>query len=658
MKTTIQLLFLLISLPLFSQSDLFYENYSWDESPNYKQTEDNALGIMALKDKYVIEFAYTDKNKGLMEFYLKHQVLWLDSDEKIEANNKIYLPYSSNSELLVSKARVITKNGKIIVLDDSKILTAQDEESGKQYKYFAFEGIDKGSFIEYYYVEKKYPRYKGIAFRLQGSFDKKNVEFDLFSPSNLVFQFKSYNDLPSIEKDTLSKDKLHWKLSLKELKGLENETQSAYQASRGSIVYKLDKNLKNNMSDISSYSKVAQNIHGFYYAEPSKEVKKSIAKFSTEAISKNDEDEESKIRSLDRFIKTNVAKSDGNSDELKDLADVLRNKVANSTGMIKLYVALLNSLNIKYEIVITCDRELLKFDKEFEADNFLTDFLFYFPKHKSYLSPEDVETRYGFPPANLTDNFGLFIKEVKVGDFKSATAKIKYIASLEANKTVDRMTIDVNFDKNDISKNVIKLDRSFTGYYGQSFHPYMHLVKGKDKDELIENLAKSMHENVVVIKKEIINEAPELFGVKPLHFIIDLETEAFTTKAGNKYLFNVGEIIGRQIQMYQEKKRALPLEDQFKRSYYRTINITLPKGYKVANLEDINIDNSYSRDNTELLSFKSFYEVKDNTITITADEHYKLNIIDTSFFEDYRKVINSAADFNKITLVLEPISED
>ncbi len=165
-----------------------------------------------------------------------------------------------------------------------------------------------------------------------------------------------------------------------------------------------------------------------------------------------------------------------------------------------------------------------------------------------------------------------------------------------------------------------------------------------------------MNENVTVIKKEIINEAPELFGIKPLHFIIEVETEAFTAKAGKKYLFNVGEVIGRQIQMYQEKERVLPLEDQFKRSYYRTINITRPTGYKVANLGDINIENSYKRNNTELLSFKSFYEIKGNIITITADEHYKLNIIDTSFFEDYRKVINSAADFNKITLILEPIN--
>ncbi len=324
--------------------------------------------------------------------------------------------------------------------------------------------------------------------------------------------------------------------------------------------------------------------------------------------------------------------------------------------MIKLYVAVLEYLNIEHELVLTSDREQLKFDKDFEANNFLTDFLIYFPTPNAYLSPTETGSRYGFPPGKLTNNYGLFIKEIAVGDFKSGLGKIKYIEPVLADSTVDRMVIDVQFDENDLSKNLIELERSFTGYYAMSIHPYMGLVKDKDKDELIQGLARSMNDNVQVIKKEIRNEDPKYFGVKPLDFIISLESDAFTEKAGKKLLLKVGELIGQQIQMYQEKKRILPLENEFMRSYYRTINITLPKGYKVANLEDLNMNNSYKKDGQELLVFKSYYQLNGNILSITADEHYRINIIDTSIFEDFRKVINSAADFNKITLVLEPQS--
>ncbi|QQX75290.1 MULTISPECIES: hypothetical protein [Aequorivita] len=42
----------------------------------------------------------------------------------------------------------------------------------------------------------------------------------------------------------------------------------------------------------------------------------------------------------------------------------------------------------------------------------------------------------------------------------------------------------------------------------------------------------------------MINAKPELFGVKPIEFIIDFESEAFVEIAGNHYLFKVGELIG------------------------------------------------------------------------------------------------------------------
>ena len=49
---------------------------------------------------------------------------------------------------------------------------------------------------------------------------------------------------------------------------------------------------------------------------------------------------------------------------------------------------------------------------------------------------------------------------------------------------------------------------------------------------------------------------------------------------------------------------------------------------------------------------KYYYELDDNLLKITANEYYKINKIPVTIYEDYRRVINSAADFNKITLLL------
>ncbi|MFY7670926.1 DUF3857 domain-containing protein [Tenacibaculum sp. MEBiC06402] len=654
MKKEIRILLLfLITVQLsFAQSEPFYKTYDWDKTPAYNINVGSDEEMGAVKEKIATEFYF--EGDSFVEYFLEHKILWLNSDDKIEQYNKVYLPFSSNSELVVNKARVINTKGEVIDLDESKILTATDEETGRTYKYFAFEGVTKGSYIEYMYVVRRLPIYKGLRLSFQSSYDKDLVEFDLFSPKNLVFKFKSINDFPEVERDTTIADKGHWTLKKPSLKKIVREKLAAYDASRGGIIYKLDANVANGVSDISGYSKVSQNLYKYYYAEIENKTSKLIDKLIKELDLEQSTTLDDKLRRIDFFLKTNYYIADSSDPNLSDIKQVLDKKVANDRGIVKLFIALFKKLNIKHELVITCDRDEVKFDKKFEANTFLKEFLFYFPKTKKYLSPDKLESRYGFPPAGLTDNYGLFIKEVTVGEFNSAIGKIKYIKPIKAKETKDIMTIDISFDPDNLTKNIIHYEREFYGYYALSMQPFIHLIKGDDREKMIDGMAETINKEIEVTNRKLENDKPELFGEKPLRFIVDLNTEALVENAGRKYLFKLGEIIGRQIEMYQEEKRTLKVEEQNQRSYYRTIKLTIPEGYKISNLDDINIDNSYKEKNKEYFAFKSSYEVNGNVVTIKADEHYRKNIIPVALYEEYRTVINSAADFNKIVLLLEP----
>ena len=635
-----------------SQDAPYFESYDWEENPSYAAEEGNTEDMIAVKEKTVTEFYF--QKKDLVEYFLEHKVLWLNSDDAIEEYNKIYLPFSSRAELQVNKARVITPEGKLINLNQSKILTAEDEETGRTYKYYALEGITKGSFIEYIYVVKRPPSYTGDKVYIQDSYKKNKVEFDLFSPSNLLFKFKSFNDLPTVERDTLTTEKLHYKLHVAKVEKLESEYQAPYNASRAFLVYKMDKNTAGKGNDMVSYSNVSQNLYSTYYPDYSKKTKGLLKDFIDELELPENADEESISRKLDFFIKTNVYSQDVYSDDLKDLDQILTKKVANETGIIKLYIAVLRSLNVKHQLVLTTDRKQMKFDTEFEATNFLTDFLLYFPKSKKYLSPNASGTRFGFPMPYMMDNYGLFMKEVVIGDFKSAVGKIKYIAPVKAEEIVDVMKVTIDFNTENLTENIVNFDRAFSGYYAMNIQPFMHLIQGEKRDELVDNFIENITKELEIQSRKIVNDDSELFGLKPLQFIVDFTTEAFVEKAGRKYLFKLGDLIGQQVQLYQEKERVLPLEEQFHRSYFRTLTINIPEGYKITNLDDINIDNSYVKNDKELFSFKSSYQLEGNTLTVTADEHYRENIVTVPMYEEYRTVINSAADFNKIVLLLEP----
>ncbi|MAZ73656.1 MAG: hypothetical protein CMC70_10985 [Flavobacteriaceae bacterium] len=608
--------------------------------------------MVALKHAIVTEFSNDDKG-GLTEYFLEHEVLWLNSNEKIEEYNKIYLPYSSSSKIIVNKARVISKNGKITEIDPSKIIESKNEETGQQLQYFALEGIEIGSIVEHIYVYERSPKYTGNRINLQSSYPKNNVSFDLYAPSNLIFNFKSYNTAPEIVQLESKYDRNHWSLPETNFVGITEERVAAYWASTAFLVYALNANTASNTTGISSYSNLVKRLYPFYYPEHSKRTQKNIEKFAQEAIGKSKETEE-KIRSLDRYIKTNVFLSNSGSDEAKDLDEVLKNKVGNETGVLKLYTALLTSLGIEHELVITSDRQILKFDKDFEAFNFLTDFLLYFPEFETYLSPNDYDTRYGYPPPFLTDNYGLFIKKVELGDFSSGLGEVKYIEPLAADKTVDNMKIDISFEKDNLSKIIVDYERAMGGYYSGFIQPYIHLVKQEDKDELMEGFVTRINENVTINSKKIINGKPELFGIKPFTVVLNYDSEAFVEKAGNKYLFKIGELISKQIEMYQETERVLDVEEEHTRTYLRTITVQIPEGYNIANLDDIKIKHAYAKDGEPHFSFNSYYELDGNLLTITADEYYHKNKVDVSLYEEYRTVVNSAADFNKITLVLQP----
>tara|TARA_B100000787_G_scaffold169014_1_gene159048 strand:- start:2312 stop:4279 length:1968 start_codon:yes stop_codon:yes gene_type:complete len=654
MKIIISLLFTVLCAfqIAVSQNNPYFESYDWEESPSYAAEEGSTEDMIAVKEKTVTEFYFQKKN--LVEYFLEHKVLWLNSDDAIEEYNKIYLPFSSRAELQVNKARVITPEGELINLDQSKILTSEDEETGRTYKYYALEGITKGSFIEYMYVVKRPPSYTGDKVYIQDSYNKDKVEFDLFSPSNLLFKFKSFNDLPTVERDTLTTEKLHYKLHISKVEKLESEYQAPYNASRAFLVYKMDKNTAGNGNDMVSYSNVSQNLYSTYYPDYSKKTKNLLSGFINELELPENADEESIARKLDFFIKTNVYSQDVYSDDLKDLDQILTKKVANETGIIKLYIAVLRSLNVKHELVLTTDRKQMKFDTAFESTNFLTDFLLYFPKSKKYLSPNASGTRFGFPMPYMMDNYGLFMKEVVIGDFKSAVGKIKYIEPVKAEEIIDVMKVTIDFNTENLTENSINFDRAFSGYYAMNIQPFMHLIQGKKRDELVDSFIENITKELEIQSRKIVNDDSELFGVKPLQFIVDFTTETFVEKAGRKYLFKLGDLIGQQVQLYQEKERVLPLEEQFHRSYFRTLTINIPEGYKITNLDDINIDNSYAKNDKELFSFKSSYQLKGSTLTVTADEHYRENIITVAMYEEYRTVINSAADFNKLVLLLEP----
>lgn len=655
-KTLIcSVLTLFVAIPLCLAQEAVYLSYTWDSSPKYTiSSEDKELDMVGIKDYNIVEFAFENGDE-FFQYSIIHKVLWLNSDDRIEQFNKIYLPYNSNAELLKSQARVIDANGAVQELDESKIFTATDETTNRTIKYYALEGIEKGGFIEYLYVIKKAAAFKGSYVRLQKDYKIIDSKLELFSPENLVFEMFSINS----NQEAVSKEdvegKQHLIMQKDNLAKLEEEELSAVEAMKEAVIYKLVKNTATGGSNFVSYNQISKNVFGFVLADIGKGASSKLSKFIKEAKIDKNGDDASKIRSLENYIKNNIYIKEDGGDQLSDLEFVLENKAANGTGVIRLFANALEQLQIPFEIVLTSDRSEMKFDKDIEAISFLQEYLLYFPTTKQYLAPSKQESRYGYPPFEFTDNYGLFIQKVELGDLSSGVGKVKYIEAPDAKASIDEMIYKVSFDPEDLTEVQIDYDRAVGGYNASFIHPFMNLISPEDKEEFYSEFIKSMGDEITIVSKEILNEAPENYGVQPLQIKAVLNATSFVDKAGPKYLFKLGDLIGSQIEMYQEKARQLPVENLFRKTYLRRLQVEIPEGFTIKNLEDINISNRYTVDGKDIMNFISSYSQEGNVVTITANEIYDQNILPVALYEEYRTVINSAADFNKVTLILEPI---
>ena len=105
--------------------------------------------------------------------------------------------------------------------------------------------------------------------------------------------------------------------------------------------------------------------------------------------------------------------------------------------------------------------------------------------------------------------------------------------------------------------------------------------------------------------------------------------------------------------MYQEEERKLPVSNQFNKQYIRKIIINIPEGYTVENLDSLNMNIVYEKEGNKDMGFISSYKVETNQLIIECEEYYNSVNYPVDEYPAFENVINAAADFNKLAIVLK-----
>lgn len=631
-----------------------FQTENWADKPKISAIDNKYAKEPAviIFDKRSVEYVDEAKDQ-IAEYYTIHKIVHINDDRGIESFNKIYLGVSENSDITAIKARTILPGGKIIEIDKSNIKDIK-EEDGNTYKIFAMEGLEKGCEVEYLYTYKRPVSFFGREV-LQESVPSLKTSFLLIAPKRLKFEIKDYNfSAPVI--DTIINDKRITSFNVSEIAGLDEEKYAFYKANLKRVEFKLSYNESQVAGErLFTWNGLAKRVYTIYTYYNDKEYKTTSALVTANGWDKL-VDEASKIIAVENYVKTNFSYNENlNSDDDEKLETVLKNKIGGPIGIMRLYAAIFQDLDIKYQFVLTGDRSSYIIDRSFENWNNCDNPLFYFPAENKFLAPTKLDFRYPWIDPLWSNADGLFCKSTTLGNFTTAIGEVKNIpqesydksfedieAKLQLNSGLDSLTID---DK-----------QVYSGYSAIGYRDVFNYSNDEQKRNVIKEVAKMYASSENILSSEILNQGFEnVDTAHPLVIHTVTKSGELIENAGNKLLVKIGLAIGPQVEMYQEKPRQEPINIEYGQVEERNIEFTIPQGYMITNPNDLKINQTFSENGDLTAGFVTDYTINGNILKVHIMEQYRSTYYPLSDFDAYKKVINASSDFNKVVLVLTKI---
>jgi len=247
----------------------------------------------------------------------------------------------------------------------------------------------------------------------------------------------------------------------------------------------------------------------------------------------------------------------------------------------------------------------------------------------------------------------LFISGVKIGDFESGVGKIKFIEPAPYRDNYDNMYIEISPDLG-TNLTAITATRGLRGLSGGYISRIYKNIDEEKKQELLKSVMESKATNPDYKTLTCLDKT-DIDFISNAEFIIfsDFTTASLLETAGDKLLFNFGEIIGPQIELYDQENKVRSAESGFNHWYYRRLVLRVPEGYRIINPEASELNVTGTAGGEKAFGFVSTWSYNGDTYTVDIDEYYRSIFIEPSEFSGFRNVVNAAANFNKVVLVLE-----
>ena len=652
MKKSILFLLSIIGF-LVTAQDLYYKKYKYDINSITKNPTKNYNdeSVVVLKEHKSVQ--YLVEEDGVFEVIHIHRVIKANTDKGVEQINTSGITLGMNTELLFNYASIYKDGKKISEVKKSDIIEEKNEENGSIKYSYALESVEIGSVLDYAFVYKRPSDAENDRFYFQDDEPKYDISYHLAAPIHLEYLFKVYNYNTPITKDTVNDEYVVYKVHIDSLAPLYEEPFSAYAPNLVHVINKLYENYATGKKNIVNFKNISNNVYNIYFTQEDKKLDKKLNSLIKKIGIKPNQSVAEKIIDIERYIKLNFNIIDVSNSDLSNIDFVLKNKVANERGIVRLYTGLFRLLDIETQLILTGSSERNRIDPDFETYIGLTDFIFYFPQTKEYMMPTNFSFRYGNIPSIFQNTYGLFISGFEISEGVKAgigeTKIIKQIPYVRNSDTI-RVDMEINGEFDHVIAKTQRVMKSSTNFF---FQANWHLMTEERKKDFDEYLIKFISKNAEVLTMEVLNYQPMDMPSKP--FIINTTQKIIDIieVVEDDYLLNIGLAIGRQQELYQERPRQTDISGDANKVYQRILTVKIPDGYEVGNLNSLDMDVRQDYNGNTVSLFTSKASINGDVLTIIVDEYYKELNLPISEYEEFREVINAAADFNKKVVIFK-----
>ena len=625
---------------LFSQS---YSSIEWDREKSISYPSDNNLyGIF---NNHYVEYVKSKFSEEVSVYDTRHFKTKINKINNL-SENEIIISKINNSEIVDIRSKIISQDTIVSYGFSEMKKMINDSESNENYDFYRIPNIKDGDIVEVMYTVKKEFNFNGNKI-IEESYPILSSKFILIE-NNFKSNIKIYNSNISSVKDTVFDGKKSKLVSFKNLNSTANEQYATSIANKIKISYQCYEN-KDDVSQIEYWENLVQNVSELFFPKTINQKAKEILNEIKYGYVKIPWNETKIANAIDEYIKINFTISDEDDPKLNDIEFILNNKISNDFSIIQVYTSLFKEANIEYEVAITCNRYFLKFDPELFDPNQLREFLIYLPNQEKYITPNRIEYRVSEAPEDLLGNYGIFIDKNLDYYFSEVTQFDKDFSQIKKN-------IEVNISRN-LNKLKIEESRSFSGYWAITNRNYIYLSENEKTDFLVDFFTINGLDNKKVRKYNIKN-----FDISfntfnnPLEINSSISTsDLIEAKEGLTYL-KIGKVIGQQSNLFEEKERINPIEINFPNSYDYNITVNIPRGYKIADYSELNKSKEYiSVDGNSSAKFLSEATLNGDKLNINITEYYKELRYNKKRYQEFREVINAAAEFYQSNVLLQKI---